>query len=179
MRTFRSGHSALLRQGNLMRIEASAGSRVTCVRGMVWLTQEQDRLDHILCAGESFVCDRAGAVLVNAAANDAVLDYPDPARCTIVRTSSTGRSARSLAADIGRIKARIEPQALRALPGGVRREIVEREAQRMRRQVSWLVFHHLRRDAIDLPLRLFARVRGWLARTRRAAVSRLRQSGAD
>lgn len=179
MKTSGGSHAALLRPGSLMRIEATAGSRITCVRGLVWLTQEHDRLDHVLSVGESFVCDRGGVVLINALAHDAVLDYPDPARCTIIRPTQAGRSALSLAADIGRIKARIDPQILRKLPAGVRREMVEHETQRMRRQVSWLVFQHVRRGMARLSLRLFTRLRGLLTRARRAVTSRLRQSGAN
>jgi len=178
MKPFPGAHSALLRAGSLMRIEASAGSRVICVRGMVWLTQEQDARDHILSAGETFVCDRAGTVLVNALAHDAVLDLPDPSRFAIVRPYS-GRSALSLAADIGRIKARIEPQALRALPAGVRREVVEREARRMRRQVDWLVLQHARLGMTRLVRRLVACARGALLHVRRSMLSRARHSDAN
>jgi hypothetical protein len=159
-----------------MRIVATPGSRISCVRGMVWLTQEQDLRDHVLSAGESFVCDRAGKVLVNALAHDAVLVVPDLARCTIARPAP-GRI--SLAADIGRIKARIEPRALRTLPMDARREIVEREAQRMRHQVNWLVFQHARRGVAGLFRRLFDRACSLLARARRAVAGRLRPSGSS
>jgi hypothetical protein len=162
-----------------MRMEATRGTRITCSRGMVWLTQEQDRRDHVLSAGETFVCDRAGVVLVNALAHDAVLDIPDLACCTIVAPVPGDRRAISLGADLGRIEARVEPQALLTLPAGARREIVEREAQRIRSQVNWLVFQHARRSVANVTLRLFIRVRGLLAQARRAVAGRLPQSGSN
>lgn len=128
-----------------MRIEAQPGDRVSCTRGMVWLTQDRDTMDRIVCAGETFVVDRPGVVLVNALAADAVLEYPDATAATIVRAPATGNpTALSLAAEIGRIRSRVEPRVLHAMPAGARREIVEREALRMRRQVAWLVFQHLK-----------------------------------
>jgi hypothetical protein len=137
-------NSALLRRGSLMRIEAQPGDRVSCTRGMLWLTQDRDPMDRVVCAGETFVIDRPGVVLVNALAADAVVEYPDAA-ATIVRARAAGNpTALSLAAEIGRIRSRVEPRVLRAMPAGARREIVEREALRMRRQVAWLVFQHLK-----------------------------------
>ena len=141
-------HSALLRRGSLMRIEALPGHRVACLRGMVWLTQERDPLDRVLCAGESFAIDRPGIVLINALAHDAIVNYSEPARCTITRAlPNRCNSALSLAAEIGHIRARIEPQTLRAMPAGIRREALEREVRRMRSQVVWLILQHVRRVA--------------------------------
>jgi hypothetical protein len=138
-------NSALLRRGSLMRIGAQPGNRVSCTRGMIWLTQDRDTMDRIVCAGETFVLDRPGVVLVNALAADAVVEYPDAAAATIVRAPATASpTALSLAAEIGRIRSRVEPRVLHAMPAGARREIVEREALRMRRQVAWLVFQHLK-----------------------------------
>jgi hypothetical protein len=141
-------HSALLRRGSLMRIEALSGHRVACLRGMVWLTQERDPLDRILCAGEIFAIDRPGIVLINALGHDAIVQYSEPARCTITRAlPNRGHSALSLAAEIGHIRARIEPQTLRAMPAGIRQETLEREVRRMRSQVVWLIVQHVRRVA--------------------------------
>jgi hypothetical protein len=148
MNTGSDRHSALLRRGSLMRIEALAGHRVACQRGMVWLTQDRDPLDRVLCAGESFTLDRPGIVLINALAHDAIVHYPEPARCTITRTfPDQARGALSLAAEIGHINARIEPQTLRAMPVGIRREALEGEVRRMRSQVVWLIVRHARRVA--------------------------------
>ena len=141
-----TNHPVLLRRGGLMRIDAHAGDRIACLRGMVWLTQEGDPQDWILSAGETFVCDRAGLVVVNALAHDAVLEYPHAERLRISTPARLhDKSAMTLAAEIGRIKARITPQSLATMPIGPRREAVEREARRMRGQVTWLVWQHARR----------------------------------
>jgi hypothetical protein len=172
-------HPALLRRGSLMRIDARAGHRVTCLRGMVWLTREDDPLDRILAAGETFVSDRAATVLINALAHDAVIECSDAARCTITRAiAHGGRNALTLAAEIGRVRARIAPQTLRAMPAGIRREAVEREVRRMRGQVAWLVAQHAKRAALAFGIACVSRsaallARAWrsLARTRPASSS--------
>ena len=42
------------------RIENAKGIRVSCVRGVAWITQERDPRDLILAAGQSVVLDRPG-----------------------------------------------------------------------------------------------------------------------
>lgn len=59
------------------RIERAKGLRVTCVRGTVWITQEADRRDLILAAGQSFVLDRPG-VAVAFAFNGATITVASP-----------------------------------------------------------------------------------------------------
>ena len=41
------------------------GVSVICGQGVLWLTQERDARDHILSAGESFVVDRRGRVVIS------------------------------------------------------------------------------------------------------------------
>jgi hypothetical protein len=41
------------------------GVSVTCVQGVLWLTQERDARDHVLSAGERFVVDRRGRVVIS------------------------------------------------------------------------------------------------------------------
>ncbi len=41
------------------------GVVVICGQGVLWLTQERDARDHILSAGESFVVDRRGRVVIS------------------------------------------------------------------------------------------------------------------
>jgi hypothetical protein len=180
-RTMNSGkdpQSVLLRRGSLMRIEAIAGNRVTCLRGMVWLTQERDPLDRVLCAGETFTIDRPGTVLINALAHDAILECSEPARCSITRSlPSPGSGALSLAAEIGHVKARIEPKALRAMTAGTRQETVELEARRMRAQVVWLVIQRARRTIASIAAGMAARASTLFTRSRRA-VARTRRANA-
>lgn len=110
---------------------------------MAWLTQESDPLDRVLVAGETFTIDRPGAVLINALAHDAVLACSEPGRCSITRIAPyRGKSTPSLAAEIAHVTACTDARALHALPAGMRREVVELEARRMRSQVVWLVAQH-------------------------------------
>lgn len=50
----------------VLRLTDAAGVRVVCLRGGVWLTQNDDLRDLILRAGESFTLDRDGVALVSA-----------------------------------------------------------------------------------------------------------------
>lgn len=56
----------------LLGISDAAGTRVTCVRGCLWITQHHDRRDVILKTGESFELDRDGTALIHAAEASAV-----------------------------------------------------------------------------------------------------------
>jgi hypothetical protein len=46
------------------RIENGRGARVTCIHGVVWVTQERDSRDIVLTAGQAFDLDRAGLAVV-------------------------------------------------------------------------------------------------------------------
>jgi hypothetical protein len=46
------------------RIDNGKGTKVTCVAGAVWVTQEHDARDIILSAGQSAVLDRRGLAVV-------------------------------------------------------------------------------------------------------------------
>lgn len=50
----------------VLRIEDGLGTLVSCRRGDVWITQDQDARDVVLSAGESFRLDRPGLALVMA-----------------------------------------------------------------------------------------------------------------
>jgi Protein of unknown function (DUF2917) len=55
-----------LRQHALMRIQGRQGRTLVLFSGEVWLTQEGDRADHVLSAGESFALERPGVAIVQA-----------------------------------------------------------------------------------------------------------------
>jgi len=168
-----SRHSALLRRGSLLRMQARAGSDITCVRGMLWLTQEHDPVDRIVAAGETFVFDRPGVALLNALAHDAVVEYRDPLRCEIIRAPASGnKSAPSLAEEIGRLRPRYDPEALAALPRSALRPTVEREVQRMRAQAHWLLLQHIKRGFSGVLTALSAGARRALTQMQRAIVAR-------
>lgn len=44
----------------------SRGDMVICTRGLLWVTQEGDRDDHLLRSGEKFIANRHGVVVVEA-----------------------------------------------------------------------------------------------------------------
>ena len=48
------------------RIEDAKGVRVSCVRGVTWVTQERDPRDLILAAGQSVVLDQPGLAIAYA-----------------------------------------------------------------------------------------------------------------
>ena len=62
-----------LKERESLRIADGAGRDVKCVRGHLWITQEGDREDRVICSGESFVLDRPGLSLVTAMRGAALL----------------------------------------------------------------------------------------------------------
>jgi len=66
------------------RVDNGKGTQVTCVKGVVWVTQEHDSRDIILAAGQSAVLDRRGLAVVFAFKDalitvGAALQLPAPA----------------------------------------------------------------------------------------------------
>ena len=55
------------------------GAKIHCRSGMLWITQEEDHLDHCLTAGDSFVIDRTGTVIIEAI-HDARLHFQPAVR---------------------------------------------------------------------------------------------------
>lgn len=62
-----------LKERESLRIADGAGRAVKCLRGTLWITQEGDREDRVICSGESFVLDRPGLSLVTAMRGAALL----------------------------------------------------------------------------------------------------------
>jgi hypothetical protein len=50
----------------MLKLRGRAGDRVDCLDGCVWITQEGDRRDILLDAGQGFMLDRAGTAIVYA-----------------------------------------------------------------------------------------------------------------
>ncbi len=55
-----------LPQRDTFTLEAARGALVRCLDGLVWITQDGDRADHLVGAGDSFRIDRDGTVVVQA-----------------------------------------------------------------------------------------------------------------
>ena len=53
-------------RGTLVRIEDGKGTQVHVWDGELWITQEGDRHDHLVKAGESFELKHDGATVINA-----------------------------------------------------------------------------------------------------------------
>jgi len=61
------GQSRLgLERDQLIAVRDGKGARVVCLRGSLWITQEQSATDVLLENGESFVIDSSGLTLVMA-----------------------------------------------------------------------------------------------------------------
>jgi hypothetical protein len=59
-------HALTLGQGDILRITDSRGLVVRVAQGKIWLTEEGDRRDILVRAGESFRLERVGLALVYA-----------------------------------------------------------------------------------------------------------------
>ena len=56
-----------LQRRDLYRVRGKRrGPAVTCLEGMIWITQAGDPRDHLLLAGDQFAVNRGGNVLVEA-----------------------------------------------------------------------------------------------------------------
>ena len=65
----------------LLKVRGGIGHTVVCQSGSVWVTQERDRRDIVLGAGESFALDRSGVALVLAFEQSAIsIARPAPRR---------------------------------------------------------------------------------------------------
>ena len=64
--------------GSALRLDDAEGMLLYVWQGSVWLTQERDRRDHLLQAGESFRLDRAGVALISPLGRNAVVSLTPP-----------------------------------------------------------------------------------------------------
>ncbi len=62
-----------LDKGHIRHVHAHAGRRVECLSGSLWITQDGDRRDIVLTAGEAFDFDRQGDALLSAFADSRYL----------------------------------------------------------------------------------------------------------
>ena len=61
---------------SLHRLDGAKGQQVTCLAGVVWLTQANDNRDIILSKGQSFIVDRKGLAVVFALKDGAIAVGP-------------------------------------------------------------------------------------------------------
>jgi hypothetical protein len=65
--------SVRLNAGEMLDIDNGEGVTVECLEGAIWITRSNDPRDIVLEAGQSFVLDKPGLALVNAAAGPATV----------------------------------------------------------------------------------------------------------
>jgi predicted ABC-type sugar transport system permease subunit len=65
-----------LAPNQMLAISGGVGMTVSCIRGSIWITQNNDRRDVVLAAGETFVVDRDGVALLSAMAPSKVAMQP-------------------------------------------------------------------------------------------------------
>ncbi len=82
----------VLRHGEWVALRDQAGRRVDCLGGSVWITQDHDRRDIVLVAGEGFVLDRPGMAVVSALA-DASYAVRDVAAAALSGTKDASAAA--------------------------------------------------------------------------------------
>jgi hypothetical protein len=127
-----------LTDGALLRLRHRLGATVTVVRGRVWVTQDSDRRDVVLDAGESFVIDRPGLAIVQAFGAACVgitpgadpahpADHPDPVhRATRLRQRALAGWLRRVAGQVHDARERLALTVARRWPAiGSRREVVQ------------------------------------------------------
>ncbi|MBX9591092.1 MAG: DUF2917 domain-containing protein [Hyphomonadaceae bacterium] len=49
---------------SVQRVEGGKGRQITCLEGVVWITQAKDDRDIILTRGQSFIMDRKGLTVI-------------------------------------------------------------------------------------------------------------------
>jgi Protein of unknown function (DUF2917) len=64
----------------VLRLYDPSGARVECVRGAVWITQDQDFEDHFLAASDAFTLDRSGLALIHAQQPSEIVLFEPPQR---------------------------------------------------------------------------------------------------
>ena len=61
---------------SVQRLDGAKGQQITCLGGVVWITQANDNRDIILSKGQSFIIDRKGLAVVFALKDAAIAVGP-------------------------------------------------------------------------------------------------------
>jgi hypothetical protein len=80
-------------RGKSIRIDDGRGVEVSVVYGSVWITQDRDRNDACLGAGESFRIDRDGATMVDALKASLITLTLPPSQAGALRVATAGADA--------------------------------------------------------------------------------------
>jgi len=92
-----------LERRELIRLHDPRGARVECVRGALWITQNEDRRDYFLAANDALTLDRPGLALIHAQEpSEIVLSEPPPCpRPRLGRTLLAASAGRRFARSFG------------------------------------------------------------------------------
>ena len=89
-----------LAEGNLISLPDAKGSTIAVLWGSIWLTQDGDRRDHEVNAGESFNVNGDGMVVISAFENSALTILQ---RCEGEMRSSSRSTVNGKANDLGNV----------------------------------------------------------------------------
>ena len=82
-----------LKDSRAIKLTDARGSRVACLAGVLWITQEHDVRDVVLHAGQDFVISRQGVTLVHACEDSELsVSVRSPAKHTAGRLTGFGAS---------------------------------------------------------------------------------------
>ena len=87
--------TSVLNKGQLQRIEDGQGSRVLCISGCLWLTQQGSRRDIVLNAGDEFTVSHGGTTIVMALRDSRWLHAETPASATLAEAHGNRLTALS------------------------------------------------------------------------------------
>ncbi|MBI5196491.1 MAG: DUF2917 domain-containing protein [Nitrospirae bacterium] len=85
---FKGLFKLILDENSILRIDGDRrGTRISCIKGAVYITQQNDIKDHVLPADESFLINRQGRIIIWALSAAAIeIDFCDTGRyCLIER----------------------------------------------------------------------------------------------
>ena len=74
-----------LERNQILNLSDALDVRIACVSGALWITQDRDRRDIVLKAGESFTIDRDNVVLVSAVEKSVIaMTMPAPVHLALI-----------------------------------------------------------------------------------------------
>ena len=76
-----SSSGVLMAKDQTLKLPTAAGVRIASQRGTVWITQDGDRRDIVLSAGESVVLERTTSTIVQAI-EPALITMADPVKAS-------------------------------------------------------------------------------------------------
>ena len=66
MKAALAGNRLELRKNQMLRMDDARDATIVCVKGELWITQDEDQRDLVVPAGGSFTLDRDGMAVISA-----------------------------------------------------------------------------------------------------------------